>query len=121
MRHTLNSGIQWLIIAALALPLSMAVQNAPKPEKPAKTVSGEGCVEAGVEAGCLVLKDGSTLYNLFFTGKKPSLRMAIRFSGAIHEGPTTCMQGTPVDVKEWTQTKTYCPPATDSKKPAPPK
>jgi len=115
MRHTLKLGIQWLMVTALAVPLALAAQDAPKP----KPASGTGCVEAGVEAGCLVLKDGKsgTLYNLFFKGKKASVGMAIEFSGTIHEGPTTCMQGTPVDVKEWKQLKMHCPAPT--KKPEP--
>jgi len=77
----------------------------------AKTVSGAGCVRAGVEAGCFVLTDTKTnkLYNLFFTGKPPDLNVAIRFDGEIHSGPTTCMQGTAVDVKKWQPIRMYCP------------
>jgi hypothetical protein len=67
-------------------------------------------VEAGVEAGCLVLKDTrtGTLFNLFFQGTPPAINTAIRFTGTPHEGPTTCQQGTPVDVKKFTPIQQSC-------------
>lgn len=83
-----------------------------------KTVTGSGCVEAGVEAGCLVLKDekSGTLYNLFFKSNPPAINTAIRFSGTVHDGPTTCMQGIAVDVKQFTKLKTGCSASSMEKK-----
>lgn len=83
-----------------------------------KTVTGSGCVEAGVEAGCLILKDThtGTLYNLFFKDNPPAVNTAIHFTGKEHQGPTTCMQGTPVDVTKFTVLKMQCPGASSRKK-----
>jgi hypothetical protein len=76
-----------------------------------KTVSAAGCVQAGVEAGCLVLKDGktNTLYNLFFTGKAPVIDTAISFDGELRGGVTACMQGTAVTVTKWEPIRMHCP------------
>jgi hypothetical protein len=107
MRKTMNLGILCIVLLGLA-----KAQNPSKTDTPAAAVSGSGCVEQGVESGCLVLKDRKTgtLYNLFFTGKKPSAGTAIEFSGTVHDGPTTCMQGKPVNVKEkgWKQINLQC-------------
>ncbi len=76
-------------------------------------IVGTGCVKPGVEGGCLVLQDFKTkkVYNLLFSpsGKRPNVEMVISFEGTLHEGPTICMQGTPVDVAKWTQLKMKCP------------
>ncbi len=76
-------------------------------------VKASGCVEAGVEAGCLVLNSAKDkkAYNLLFgSGKnKPTAGMAISFEGKVHAGPTTCMQGTAVNIEKWTQIKMACP------------
>ena len=76
-----------------------------------KTVSARGCVRAGVEAGCLVLKDGktNTLYNLYFTGKAPDVDTMISFDGELRGGVTHCMQGTAVTVTNWERLKMRCP------------
>jgi hypothetical protein len=95
-----------LLLAGIAAGQTKQGKSAPA----AKTVTGSGCVEAGVEAGCLVLKDTKTgtLFNLFFQGTPPAINTAIRFTGTLHEGPTTCQQGTPVDVKKFTPIKQSC-------------
>lgn len=87
-------------------------------QKQGKTITGSGCVEAGVEAGCLILKDThtGTVYNLFFKDNPPAINTAIRFTGKEHQGPTTCMQGTPVDVTKFTVLKMHCPGASSKKK-----
>jgi hypothetical protein len=103
-----------LILLGLMVPTASFTQTGQaRPAAPARarTISGSGCVEAGVEAGCLVLKDSKThdLYNLFFAGKPPAINTAIRFTGTAHQGPTTCMQGTPVNVKKFTVLRMHCP------------
>ena len=67
----------------------------------------EGCVEPGVEAGCLVVKDmkDGKLYSILVKGLRPEIGEGIEFTGARHEGPTSCMQGIAVDVIKWTQKK----------------
>ena len=86
--------------------------------RPAEAVKGSGCVESGVEAGCLVLIDfahSKKLYSLHFSsGKKPGPGTAISFEGTKLDADI-CMQGTPVAVSEWTELKTKCPK--DSPKP----
>jgi hypothetical protein len=76
---------------------------ASRPAQQPKTVHGQGCVEAGVEAGCLVVKDirSGTVYNLLVKGVRPSLGLGIDFTGVEHEGTTMCMQGIAVDVTAW--------------------
>ena len=78
-----------------------------------KTISGSGCVTAGVEPGCLMVTDTKTqtAYNVYFRGNKPKVGTAIRFSGTPHDGPTTCMQGQAVNVTTWLQLKMKCKPA----------
>jgi hypothetical protein len=83
-----------------------------KPNDPpaAQTISGSGCVQAGVEAGCLVLHDAktNTLYNLYFSGARPAIGTGIHFEGTKHNGPTTCMQGEPVKVSNWSRIEMSC-------------
>jgi hypothetical protein len=86
----------------------------PETGKKGEVIQDAGCVSAGVEAGCLILEsfENKKLYNLFFPdGKKPAVGNAISFEGVAHDGPTTCMQGTPVDVTKWTLLKRLCPKA----------
>ena|ERR1700730_10424673 len=105
----------------LLFGLSVAVLPGPSQGTGGNTlkqlVNANGCVTAGVEAGCLVLSDFRTksTYNLFFEGEKADIDMAISFEGTKHQGPTTCMQGVPVDVSKWTQLKTKCQLPKDSR------
>jgi hypothetical protein len=93
-------------------PLSRPPQDKPPdPPAPAKTVRGLGCVEAGVEASCLVLRDTKTdkLYNLYFSMPgKPQPGMGIRFQGTRKDGVTICMQGEPINVDSWSRAELAC-------------
>jgi hypothetical protein len=73
------------------------------PAQKQKEVHGQGCIETGVEARCLVLKDikSARIYNLIFRGLQPAHGEGIEFVAAPHSGPTPCMQGTPLDVIAW--------------------
>lgn len=75
------------------------------------TVSGSGCVEAGVEGGCFVLhgKKSGTTFNLFFKNDFPKLNTAISFLGTENGNPNFCMQGKAVDVTSWTPIRMHCP------------
>ena len=89
-------------ILGLVLLLASALAGA-APAK-GKTVQKRGTVEAGVEAGCLLVRDARDhkLYNVFFRGKeKPNAGEEISFNGTLHDGPTTCMEGIAVDVTTW--------------------
>lgn len=89
------------LIALLATALSAIASPPPKPQQ----VHGEGCVEPGAEARCLVLTDlkSGNLYTLLIKGMQPAAGAGIEFTGLPHRGVTTCMQGTAIDVQSWTR------------------
>ena len=101
-----RSTIMVLLLTVIAS--SQAKQK--KSASPTKTVTGRGCVGPGVEERCILLTDATThiLYNLYFQGKRPLLGSTIQFSGKKHNGPTTCMQGQPVDVTKWAKLDNSC-------------
>jgi hypothetical protein len=70
-----------------------------------KPVKGQGCVAAGVEASCLVVKDvkSGVLYNLFFKGTKPAVGTGIDFTGVPSDMMTACMQGKALEVSSWSR------------------
>ena len=104
-------------VALLGIGILMVTTSTPaapaKSDGTPKTITGYGCVTAGVEAGCLMVTDKKTqtVYNVYFRGAKPRVGTAIRFTGTAHEGPTTCMQGQAVNVSSWIQLKMKCRPA----------
>lgn len=78
-----------------------------------KTIQGSGCIEKAAENSCRVVIDSQTgeLYNLLFSASTPKAGTAIKFSGTVHKGATTCMQGKPVNVSKWKKEKGIkCPP-----------
>ena len=107
MRIVTAAGVA-LALAALCTCAQTPAQTVPA-EK-ADLVRGSGCVRSGVEAGCLVVTatQDKKDYNLFFSGAKPAAGMAISFEGTLHQGPTVCMQGTPVRVTTWSHIDTSC-------------
>ena len=66
-----------------------------------------GCVEKGVEAGCLLLKDAATskVYQLLVRGSRPEAGMGIEVAGSRFRGVTSCMQGLPVAVRRWSRSE----------------
>jgi hypothetical protein len=94
----------------------MHAQEAQAPKKDDTTIKSAGCVRAGVEAGCLVLKGfkDKKNYSLHFPDKKPDADTAIAFEGT-DGGVDTCNQGTVVKVTKWTPLKTHCPKASETK------
>jgi adenine deaminase len=94
-----------LVCAAALLALAAAAMTAGAAPPNAKQVNAQGCVQAGVEASCLVVKDASSgkLYNLLIKGARPATGTGIAFTGTSFSGATTCMQGTPVQVTTWTR------------------
>jgi hypothetical protein len=92
-----------LAIAAMMIAGATAASGAgPAPET--KQVRAEGCVEAGVEMRCLVLKDvkSGKLYNLLVKEPRPNIGDGIEFTGVPFDGVTYCMQGIAVKVTDWT-------------------
>lgn len=90
------------LLAALAV--SAGLQGKPK------EIRGMGCVQPGVETRCLSLTDVRTgaLFDLFIKGVQPAMGSGIEFIGSPHEGVTTCMQGTAIDVKTWVHRNLKC-------------
>jgi hypothetical protein len=88
----------------MVLAASAAVAVAGPAEK-AKEIHGMGCVEPGVEARCLVVKEmkSGTLYNLRIKEPRPAVGDGIEFTGVAFDGVTTCMQGVAVTVSSWTK------------------
>jgi hypothetical protein len=91
-----------LAFAAAFLALAATATAAPPPAD-GNQLKGKGCVQAGVEAGCLVVKDAQSgkLFNLLIKGAKPAIGAGIDFIGATSSGANTCMQGTPVQIETW--------------------
>ncbi len=93
-----------IVLAGAALALAIvAVPSGAAPAPQSKIVHAEGCVEPGVEARCLMVKDlkSGVLYNVFIKDPKPSIGDGIEFTGVPHNGLTTCMQGIALDVSDW--------------------
>ena len=105
------------MLAAIAL-LGILVTAAAAAQEP-KPVKGQGCVAAGVEASCLVVKDVKTgvLYNLFFKGTKPAVGTGIDFTGVPRDMMTICMQGTPLEVSNWSRVDALKCPSGQASKP----
>jgi hypothetical protein len=89
-------------VAALALASAALTTGAGQAQQPDQ-VHAQGCVEAGVEARCLVVKDieSGKLYNVFIKDPKPAIGDGIEFTGVLFDGVTVCMQGIPVQVTTW--------------------
>jgi len=105
-----NKLATFTIIVSLLTVMAPSLDGQKKASSPAKTIQGMGCVGPGVEERCILLTDATThtLYNLYFKGKGPLLGSTIQFTGKKHNGPTTCMQGQPVDVTKWTKLDNSC-------------
>ncbi len=83
-------------------PLPSGLSLPPSPSGSTKTGSTTltGTVEAGVEAGCLLLRSGGTTY-LLIGGDRDVIKAgaAVRVTGAIaRDIKSYCMQGTPFQV-----------------------
>jgi hypothetical protein len=93
-----------LAVAAMMLTGAAAAPGA-GPATEQKQVRAEGCVEAGVEMRCLVLKDvkSGKLYNLLVKEPRPKIGEGIELTGVPFDGVTYCMQGTTVHVTDWTR------------------
>ncbi len=98
MKQVFFAGM-FLLLAGFA-----ATAHAGPDAKPG-TLHAEGCVQPGVEARCLVLKDvkSGKLYNLLVKEPRPAIGDGIEFTAAPFEGMTYCMQGIAVTVSSWSR------------------
>ena len=96
-----------ILLAVMAIAGAAAALLAAPAPKP-KEIHGMGCVEAGVEAHCLVLKDikSGMIFNLLVKQPRPAVGEGIEFTGVRHEGPTVCMQGAAIAVTSWIRKET---------------
>jgi opacity protein-like surface antigen len=96
------------LAAALLVFAGVASAAGAPPPPDANQVKGKGCVQAGVEAGCLVVKDSQNgkLFSLLIKGAKPAIGAGIDFAGAPFSGMTTCTQGPPIQIQTWSHNET---------------
>jgi hypothetical protein len=109
-RIRFSIAIAILATASLA-PLPVIAQqqpDIPKPQPEPKKVHGEGCVEAGVDASCLIVRDvhAGKIYNILVGDPKPAAGEGIEFTGTLHQGPSICMQGGVIEVERWARKDT---------------
>jgi hypothetical protein len=100
------------VVGSVAVMLTpLAFGQSPPPATTPVIVKGRGCVEPGVQKGCLVLRDSKTkkMFNLFFKGTSAAVHTAISFEATENNNSNICMQGQAVDVTKWTQLKMLCP------------
>ena len=91
-----------IAVFVATLAASFMTGSATPPQKPTQ-IHGEGCVEPGAETRCIIVRDtkNGNHYILLIKGMQPEMGSGIEFTGAAHNGLTTCMQGTPIDVQTW--------------------
>ncbi len=94
-----------LVCAAALLALAAAASSVGAAPPNAKQITVQGCVQAGAEASCLLVKDATSgrLYSLLIKGARPAAGTGIDFTGTPFTGTNSCMQGTPVQVSSWTR------------------
>jgi hypothetical protein len=115
-----NSMSQKTVLALACLVLApIALSQDQQKKTQDEPVHATGCVEQGVEAGCLVLKDikTKTLYDLKFDKKPAPVGTAIEFDGVSHAGEVDhCQQGKIVHIQKWSHIRMHCPPPEAEKK-----
>jgi hypothetical protein len=96
-----------LIVVGLLTACTMAQAqqppHIPKPQPEPKKVHGEGCVETGVDARCLIVRDlrAGKLYNILVGDPRPNPGEGIEFTGTLQQGANICMQGAAIQVEHW--------------------
>jgi hypothetical protein len=94
--------------SAIVAVLALAAASPAFADQPIRVV---GCVEAGVEAGCLVLRaaDGK-VYNVTAAKPAPAIGAFGEIAGTIKDDAMSiCMQGPIVSPAAWTAKQGACP------------
>src|ERR1700685_2300404 len=101
--------MQKLLVAGL---FSLAFLTPALADQPIK-VKATGCVEKGVEAGCLVLRTITfQTYNISAAKPKPTPGTYGEVTGVIKfVAITPCMQGEVIDPASWIRKGKFCPKA----------
>jgi hypothetical protein len=93
--------------SALAATAALATFGVSAAE--AKSVQFAGCTSAGVEGGCLMVRDGPRVYDITAARPRPDAGRAIAGTGTLFTGPTICMQGVRLTGVRWHYTRMLCP------------
>ena len=106
MKHIIFTMVLGLAAASVMAPAQQP--EVPKPQPEPKKVHGEGCVETGVDARCLVVRDlrAGKIYNIIVGEPRPVPGEGIEFTGTLHEGANVCMQGAAIQVDHWARKET---------------
>lgn len=67
----------------------------------AASVQVSGCAEPGVEAGCVMLKDGDKTYNITHASPVPIPGEYGTVTGEVSNNADLCMQGDLLESAEW--------------------
>jgi hypothetical protein len=67
----------------------------------AEDITVSGCASVGVEANCLVLKDGDKIYNITSAQPTPMPGTYGTLRGTLSDKVSTCQQGQVVDPATW--------------------
>ncbi len=109
-RVRFSAAIVLAAAASFSVALAVAQQQPeiPKPQPEPKKIHGEGCVEAGVDARCLIVRDvrAGKLYNIVVGDPRPTPGEGIEFTGTLHQGASVCMQGAAIEVERWARKET---------------
>jgi hypothetical protein len=76
-----------------------------------QTIKVTGCVQKGIEVGCLLLRTitGKT-YNISAASPTPILGTYGQVVGTLRSGAVSfCMQGAVIEPAAWTKTGQFCP------------
>lgn len=97
------AALALLVVSGTALSQQPQRPQVPHPQPEPKKVHGEGCVESGVDARCLIVRDvaHSRLYSIIVGDPRPVPGEGIEFTGTVHQGPPVCMQGTAIEIEHW--------------------
>jgi hypothetical protein len=95
----------WQFRVAICLVTAAIVTNSNAQE----TVTANGCPITGVEANCLILKQGSVSYDISAARPRPRVGyMAIRLSATKSNKLGFCQQGVILEDIQWTYTNEKC-------------
>jgi hypothetical protein len=71
------------------------------PGAQAQQVTASGCAEAGVQKGCIVLKDGKKLYNISHAAPTPVVGTYGTVTGTLSTDADICQQGDILKAAQW--------------------
>ena len=86
-----------------AIPFLVALSFVSCAAAHAEDITISGCVEKGVEGGCLIMKSGGKTYEINAATPKPVVGAYGTVTGTLAtDMASTCMQGTIISPAKWT-------------------